>query len=163
MSEELVERYALGGELLTYAAQGLSAEHLHARPGPGDWSPMELIAHLCDSDLVASDRMKRVIAEENPPLLAYDESAWIARLHPHGLSAEDAVALFAQNRRWTASILRQCGPEDFARAGMHSENGRKTLADLVTTYINHLDYHLRYLYGKRSNLGVAIYPRYSSD
>ncbi len=163
MSTELIDRYALGGELLTYAAQGLSPEQLQARPGQGLWSAQELIVHLCDSDLVASDRMKRVVAENEPALLAYDENAWISRLHPHALAVEDAVSLFALNRKWTAAILRQCAAEDFARAGIHSENGRKTLADLVTTYINHLDYHLRFLYGKRSNLGASIYPRYSVD
>ena len=36
--------------------------------------------HLLDSDLVASDRMKRVIAEPNPTLLAYDENLWVKNL-----------------------------------------------------------------------------------
>jgi uncharacterized damage-inducible protein DinB len=163
MSADLVERYAKGGELLTYASSGLSTEQLHARPGPGEWSLAELIAHLCDSDLVASDRMKRVIAEDAPKLLAYDENAWIARLRPNELVTDDAVQLFVWNRRWTASILRLCTADAFARTGEHSETGRKTLADLVANYVTHLDYHLKFLYGKRANLGISIYPRYSGD
>jgi hypothetical protein len=31
----------------------------------------------------------------------------------------------------------------------------------VVTYVNHLDHHLKFLYGKRANLGVSIYPRYA--
>jgi hypothetical protein len=27
--------------------------------------------------------------------------------------------------------------------------------------VNHLDHHLRFLYAKRANLGVAIQPRYT--
>lgn len=163
MHEDLVRRYELGAELLTYSTQGLNDEQRAARPGPGAWSIQELVIHLCDSDLVGADRMKRVIAENEPILYAYDENAWIARLHPEAIRAEEAVALFGLNRRVVANILRHCEPSDFQRAGEHTESGRKTLADLVTGYINHLDYHLKFLYGKRANLGVSIYPRYSAD
>jgi hypothetical protein len=58
-------------------------------------------------------------------------------------------------------ILRHCAEEDFARAGMHSEAGRKTLADLVAGSVSHVDHHLRFLYAKRATLGVAVPPRYS--
>jgi hypothetical protein len=95
--------------------------------------------------------------------LAYDENAWIARLHPHALSCDEAVKLFAANRRWTTAILRQCGPDVFARAGTHTESGRKTLTDLVSGYVHHLDHHLRFLYAKRANLGVSLYPRYAAE
>jgi hypothetical protein len=79
------------------------------------------------------------------------------------LPVDEALSLFSANRRWTTSILRLCTAEDFARWGTHSESGRKTLADLVATYVSHLDYHLKFLYGKRSNLGIALYPRYNDS
>lgn len=162
-TQELIERYQAGGALLAYAAAGLTPEQEQARPGPGAWSIAELVVHLVDSDLVASDRMKRVIAEDHPTLMAYDENAWIARLGAQVMPVEEAVNLFAANRHWMTRILRRCTPEDFARDGMHSEDGRKTLADLVVGYANHLDHHLKYLYAKRGNLGVAIYPRYTRE
>ncbi|WP_165245033.1 DinB family protein [Paludisphaera soli] len=157
----LIDRYALGPAILEYAVYGLSDQLVLARPGPGAWSIAELVAHLADSDVVASDRMKRVIAEPEPTLLAYDESAWNDRLDMQQAPIEQAVALFAANRRWTERILRHATEADFARYGMHTEKGKVTLADLVVTYVNHLDYHLKFLYGKRANLGVAIQPRYS--
>lgn len=159
--EALIERYAAGGAVLVYAVAGLTAEHEQARPGPGAWSIAELVAHLVDSDLVGCDRMKRVIAEDNPTLLAFDESAWIARLRSGAMPVEEGVNLFVANRRWMTRILRGCGPADFARAGLHTESGRKTLTDLLTGFVTHLDHHLRFLYGKRANLGTGIQPRYS--
>jgi uncharacterized damage-inducible protein DinB len=161
VTAEILDRYAAGPELLEYAAQGLSDEMVQARPGPGSWSIAELLAHMADSDVVAADRMKRVIAEEEPSLLAYDENAWIARLQGQEMPPAESLALFRANRVWMSRILARCTPADFARAGIHSESGRKTLADLVVAYVNHLDHHLKYLYGKRANLGVSIYPRYS--
>lgn len=162
-TRELIDRFVAGGDLLTYAVTGLSREQYQARPGPGAWSIAELAAHLLDSDLVACDRMKRVIAEDGPTLLAYDENAWIARLGSNEMPVDEAAALFAANRRWMGHVLRRCDEADFARAGMHSETGRKTLADLVVGYVNHLDHHLKFLYAKRGNLGVSLYPRYSRD
>ena len=164
MSHELlIDRYALGAELLTYAAQGLTLEQQTSRSGPGNWSILELIVHLADSDQVGTDRMKRVIAEEGPILRAYDQDAWVARLQYQNTPIEDALQLFTLNRRWMTRLLRNLPQEDFGRSGDHNEKGRQTLVHLVTGYTQHLDHHLRHLYAKRSNLRVTLYPRYAID
>jgi uncharacterized damage-inducible protein DinB len=161
--ETLIDRYSKGPEILSYAAQGLTPEQLKARPGPGEWSVTELVVHMLDSDLVVADRMKRVIAEESPTLLAYDECAFNKRLAAQDQPVDEALAFFAANRKWMARLLRACSDSDFARAGTHTERGRETLADMVAIYTAHLDHHLKFLYAKRANLGVALYPRYCAD
>lgn len=163
MSAQLLERYAAGGSLLAYAASGLSPQQEQERIGPGAWSIAELVAHVVDTDLVLSDRMKRVLAETEPTLLAFDENAWIDRLGGQQMPVEEGVNLLAANRHWISRILKRCPPQDFARAGMHSEAGRKTLAELLVSACNHLDHHLSFLYAKRGNLGVSIYPRYTRE
>ena len=77
------------------------------------------------------------------------------------MPVEEAVNLFAANRHWMSRVLRGCSEADFGRAGQHTEHGRMTLAELVDHYTTHLDHHLRFLYGKRANLGAAVQPRYS--
>jgi hypothetical protein len=118
---------------------------------------------MVDSDLVGANRMKRVIAEEDPTLQAYDQDAWIARLDSNSMPIAESLALFAANRAWMTRILRRCSEADFARSGLHTEDGPKTLAKLLAGYVSHLDYHLKFLYAKRANLGVSLYPRYSSE
>jgi len=157
----LIDRYAIGSSVLAYALDGLSDEQAKARPGPGTWSIAELAAHLVDADLVISDRMKRVIAEDAPLLTAFDETAWTGRLSTNEAPLAESLALFQVNRRWTERILRRCVQADFARAGRHDQAGRVTLAELLVGGVNHLDHHLRFLYGKRANLGTAVQPRYS--
>lgn len=159
--EAMIDRYALGPSVLAYAVHGLTETHSQSRPGPGVWSIAELAAHLADSDMVASDRMKRVIAEDDPVLMPYDETAWSERLAAREAPIADSVAIFAANRRWTERILRSCAEADFGRAGRHAERGRMTLAELLVVYVNHLDHHLRFLYAKRANLGTSVQPRYS--
>jgi len=162
-STPLVERYASGGAILRYAVTDLTPGHAAAHPGPGAWSVAELAAHLVDCDLVFSDRMKRVIAEDDPVLQGFDESLWMTRLGSGQMPVGDAVDLLATNRVWMTPILRRCADTDFARTGRHTEAGTVTLADLLAKATNHLDHHLRFLYAKRATLGVALPPRYASE
>ena len=161
MSRFLVERYAVGGPLLAYATAELKPEHAIARPGPGSWSLAELVAHLLDCDLVFAERIKRVIAEDNPILQAFEENAWIDRLDSHAMPVEEGVNLFVANRHWMTRILRSRPDEDFARTGRHTEVGLMTLADIIAKASAHLDHHLRFAYAKRGNLGTAIPPKYA--
>jgi hypothetical protein len=148
-----VERFAAGAAVVAAEIAGLSREDLLARPIPGTWSIHEIVVHLCDSDLVGTDRMKRVIAEDKPLLLAYDENKFVARLGYDDISAAAAAELFRLNREMMAGILRRLPDEAFARYGIHSETGVKTLLDLVTGYAEHLDGHLVHLRKKRGLLG----------
>jgi len=106
--------------------------------------------------------MKRVIAEDDPVLVAFDQDAWAARLGYNAIDMSEAVALFTANRRRTAAILRTVPDADFARSGRHTADGRVNLAGLLAVITNHLDHHLRFLYTKRANLGVALAPRYTA-
>jgi uncharacterized damage-inducible protein DinB len=155
MYTNLIDKYAAGAGKLRPAIAGLTREQLLARPGPGAWSIQELVVHLADSDLVGADRMKRVIAEDNPKLIGFDENLWIANLSPHEQSLDDALALFEAVRRQMASILRKVPNEGFARTGQHSERGPVTLENLVQTFITHLDHHLKFLQEKRERLVAA--------
>ncbi len=161
--DDVIQRYANGGPLLVYATAGIPEEHARKPIGPGEWTLAELVAHLVDSDMNGAERMKRVIAEENPTLMAYDETAWAKHLDYADTPIDEAVALFAANRKWMTRILKTLPDDAFARMGNHSETGPLTLAALLAKYIGHLDHHLRFLYGKRSNLGCAVPPRYTAQ
>jgi uncharacterized damage-inducible protein DinB len=159
----VLDRFADGGPLLVQAVTGLTPEQAREHPIPGTWSVAELAAHLLDCDLVFADRMKRIIAEESPTLVAFDEQAWIEGLLSNTMPVDEGAALFAANRKWMARILRAQDESAFARAGQHTEKGRQTLAEVLVYATNHLDHHLKFLYAKRAKLGVAIYPRYTGN
>ena len=80
---EVIDKYEKGSRILALAIEGVTPEQATKRVSPGEWSIAELVVHLLDSDLVGIDRMKRVIAEENPTLMAYDENAWNAVSYTH--------------------------------------------------------------------------------
>lgn len=154
MDRTLIDRFEQGGPRPRTACANLTAQHLQATPGPGKWSIQQVIVHLADTDAIAIDRMKRVIAEDNPALLNADESAYVARLHYHEQSLEDALTLFEVGRRQFARVLRRLPDDVFERAGTHDEAGRLTVADLLRVYTDHLDHHLGFVAEKRKRLGV---------
>jgi hypothetical protein len=51
------------------------------------------LIHLVDSDSIAIDRMKRMLIEDNPPLLYADEAAYVRLLASHEQSLDDALDL----------------------------------------------------------------------
>lgn len=153
MNRNLIQQYAAGIKKLRPAIAGLNPDDLLAKPGPGAWSIQELLIHVVDSDLVAIDRMKRVIAEDNPPLVAFDENRWVERLFPNDQSLDDAITMFEVGRRQMVRIFEKLPDEAFQRTGVHNERGPLTLEQIVQGFAEHLEHHLKFLYDKRQRMG----------
>jgi hypothetical protein len=47
------------------------------------WPFLTLVIHLVDSECIAIDRMKRMLTEDEPPLLYADETAYVRQLATH--------------------------------------------------------------------------------
>lgn len=161
MKEELVKTYTKATHILSYATTGLSREDLLATPGPGLWSLAEVIIHIVDADLVLADRIKRVISEENPTLMAFDETKWKEKLFykPEAVSA--AVRLFAANHEYLSLVLQNISEEDLKRTGIHSEVGQLTLETIIKKTNSHFDHHMKFLYAKRANLDKPLTEIYA--
>ncbi len=156
MDRSVIEQYAQGADEVTKGIAELSPTEMHALPVPGTWSIQQIVLHLFDSDLIASDRMKRVIAEDNPLILSYDETKFAQRLRYDEADATLAARVFALNRQMTAAMLRRLPDEAFTRTGVHSQSGKITLAQLVKGYHDHLHHHIKFLHQKRRLLGKPI-------
>jgi DinB superfamily len=156
MDQSLLDRYIAGAEVPAQAIAGLSKTDLLVKPVPGTWSIQQIVLHLLDSDLIASDRMKRVAAEDRPTLIGYNETLFANTLYFDDLDAGLACDLLAKNRRLTFEILKRLPDEAFARTGLHNESGEITLEYLVKTYVQHLDHHLKFIRKKRAMLGKPL-------
>jgi len=161
MNKADLQHYATGGEKVRLAVRGLTADDLAMRPEPdakmGRWSIHEVICHLADCEQVYADRIKRVLAEESPTLLAFDESKWAANLAYDRQSTEDAVALLDLTRRQMGRVLVGLPQSAFSRAGTHTEAGKQTVADLITGANAHLEHHLKFVHQKRAAMGKEMW------
>lgn len=157
MDRSFIDEYERGSEKLTMAIRGLKREDLLAIPVPGTWSIQQIAIHLADSDQVIADRIKRVVAEDNPPLLAFDENKWVKNLAYDEQSADDAAKTMELVRKQLARVLRSLPDAAFDRRGNHSERGPMTLRQLVEGASKHLDHHLKFINDKREMLGKNMW------
>ena len=157
MDAKLIEEYEKGGDDVRMAVRGLEREDLLAFPVPGTWSIQQIVIHLLDSELVTTDRMKRVIAEEKASLLAFDENRWVKNLCYDDQSVDDAVSIVELNRRNFARVLKKLPHEAFKRTGIHSERGPLTLEDLLKGAVDHLKHHIKFIVSKREKMGKIMW------
>jgi uncharacterized damage-inducible protein DinB len=153
MDRTIIDQYEAGGAELRIAITGLKPDELLAHPVPGTWSIQEIVMHLADSDLILADRMKRVIAEENPSLIGFNETLFAQKLHYSDQSVEDAVTILDLNRRNFARVLRKLPDTAFSRIGTHNERGPLKLSELLTMSVNHVKHHLAFVVSKKEKLG----------
>jgi hypothetical protein len=148
-TKTLIDNYLDGPQLLRKAVAGMSQEQLVARPIPRKWSTLEVICHLADFEIVYADRIKRVIAENDPTLFGGDPDGFAARLAYHQRNAEEELLLIEAIRKQVARILRTVKLDDFQRRGIHSESGPLTLETLVQRITGHIPHHVRFIEEKR--------------
>jgi hypothetical protein len=149
---ELQDQYAAGPRLVREAVGGMTDDELRAKPVPGRWSTLEVLCHLSDVETVYAERMKRVIAEDEPPLRSLDPDVWLPRLGYHRRDAEEELRLIELIRRQMLRILRSLAPGEFQRTGFHSEAGQITLETLLERVTNHIPHHVEFIRQKRDAL-----------
>jgi uncharacterized damage-inducible protein DinB len=154
--EGLIADYLVGPVQLRRVVTDLSQQQLESRPVPGKWSTLEVVCHLADSEQAWCHRMKRVIAEERPLLIGYDESRFTGALFYHEQKLEEELALLEGMRRQMARILRGLPDPAWARTCIHSERGMMTLEEMLQAEVEHVPHHIKHINEKRKALGLPV-------
>lgn len=130
-------------DALEAAVAGLSDDQVRRPEAPGKWSILEVVQHLADSELVWAYRLRLVVAEDQPPLTGYDQDRWAVRLRYREADAAEALRQIGLLRAANLRLLRSLSPEDFQRAGVHTERGEETVEHMIALYAGHDLVHLR--------------------
>jgi hypothetical protein len=126
-----------------------------ARPeAPGKWSMRQVVRHLADSEIVWGYRLRRVIAEDRPPIQGYDQDRWADGLHYDRADVAESLAELRAMRAGHLRLLRPLGPAERKRVGVHSERGEESVEHMMRMYAGHDTLHLRQLERIRAALGV---------
>ena len=151
---EMIDAYLAGPARLRDAIRGMTPEQLAARPVAGKMSTREVICHIADFEPVYADRMKRVIAETDPPLRGGDSDVWARALAYDARDVNEELELVEAVRGQMARILRTVPDSAWVRTGVHSEYGPLSLEELLRRITNHLPHHVSFIEEKRKALGV---------
>lgn len=150
--EQRIEDYLAGPELLAQTILGMTQAQLDATPVAGRWSTRQVVAHIADFEPVYLDRMKRILAEEQPTFFGGDPDLFDTRLASHEREIEEELHLIRAVRRHMARILRAQDPRVLERTGNHSEDGPVTLEALLAGITAHIPHHVAFIHQKREIL-----------
>ena len=138
---ELLERFRRGAELVAASTTGAAGAELDYLPAPDKWSIRQIVCHLADAELVGAERFRRILAEDNPPLVAFDQNAWARNLDYGRRKISHALESFRRIRGENHELLKDLPEPAFARAGQHSERGPLTLRELLRLHAEHAENH----------------------
>lgn len=139
----LLERLRRGPEVLAMVLTGVFGDEEDYITAPGKWSIRQIIAHLADTETVFAHRMRQVIAEESPTLVAFDQEAWARNLDYARRKPKQSLETLRRVRAENYELLKELPEAAYERSGNHTERGPVTLFQIVEGAANHTESHAR--------------------
>ncbi|GEM_PF-3157417 len=151
---ELLYRLEAGRRELLEACMGLTDTQLRQRPDADQWAVIEVLAHLPDADLGWVSNIQRMLAENNPTLVNFDDAAWKAA-HADVLQWPAARVFDALRTSHAAAVatVSQLSDAGLQRPGI-GRRGPTVVRDLIGRYAGHDVNHANQVRQIRAALGV---------
>ena len=147
MTNPVLDQLAMTPKRLAHLVVEATDAQLDAAAA-GEWSARTILAHLRDCEFLCEGlRVVRMLAEDEPLLADFDESAWAAARNRTRDRKEQLLADFALHRQATLSVLGGLRTEDWERTGTHPYRGTFTVRTWVDAIADHDAAHLSQLEG----------------
>ncbi len=117
--------------------KGVSKRKLASRAEPKAWSVSEILAHLADTEIVQSFRLRMILGSNKTPIQSFDQDVW-AKFSDY--SKHDPVLSFETyrlNRERNLRLLRSLPRSMWSRYGIHSERGKETVTRVTEMMAGH--------------------------
>ncbi len=107
---------------------------VRSRPAPGEWSIIEVVAHLADTEERTLGRVRRMLDEDHPVLPAFDQEALAVQNGYHEKDFGETLERWERLRAEHVALLDGLDDAGWQRRGVHEENGPMT----VQLYESHI-------------------------
>ncbi|MFN9952054.1 MAG: DinB family protein, partial [bacterium] len=97
-------------------------------------------AHLCDTEIALSMRIRMLLVAENYQFASFDEDAFVAVMPKR--DARASVETFATLRRNNLDLLQGLSEAQLSRVGIRPNGEPITLIDYIARMSNHVRAHL---------------------
>lgn len=138
--DALLERFRTGFADVEASLAGATDAELDRTPAGGGWTARQVAHHLADSEATAYLRLRRLIAEDDPLIQAYDEPEYARRLH-YERPISSSLAVLRAVREASLELLVSLTPEEWERSGTHSESGPYSVERWLRIYAEHAHDH----------------------
>jgi FMN phosphatase YigB (HAD superfamily) len=114
------------------------------RPAPDQWSAIEILCHLRDSNSeINTPRVDLILAQENPFIPGLNPDDWVDQRHYVDQSPAKALSEFAQSRIALINTLKSLSESQWSRKGRHAIFGPTDLRELMHFAALHDQLHVR--------------------
>lgn len=138
----MIDRIGRFPQELRELVDSLTDDELNAKAAHDPWTIAQIVHHCADSHINSFVRLKLVLTEDRPPLKGYDQDAWALMADENSTPIEPSLTILeGLHQRWVTTF-RNIADHEWARVGLHSEDGEVSANDLLANYVTHCDEHL---------------------
>jgi hypothetical protein len=141
--QDLLDAYRATPETLQALLRNYSHERaVPTRGGEEDWSVVEVICHLRDSEEASLQRTRLMRDQSNPMLSARDPAKLAVELNYASTSLDSALSAFLRFRADHIQELTGLRAEQWERTGEHPSVGQITISGMIAHLVAHDAIHL---------------------
>jgi uncharacterized damage-inducible protein DinB len=143
-ADELGEMLRVSRQALLNAASGISPERAARRPADGEWSVLEVLAHLVDVDYHWATQALAMRDNPQHMFVGFDDDAWKnehADIRETPLTV--VLALLNESHASVLFHLASMGDADLNAPGLHPRAIPYTVRDVFLRYPAHDENHTR--------------------
>ena len=122
---------------------GQSKDQIARRPAPDKWSPVEIAAHLSDTEIALSWRIRQILGTNGIAVQAFDQDAWANTFDYAQRDPNVSVELFRVLRAANVALLKSVPKKLWENYGVHQERGKESIAHMTRLMAGHDLNHLR--------------------
>ena len=146
----LINQYKDGYARVTNALRGITEAELDFHRARGKWSAREIVHHLADSEMSSAFRLRKLLAEHQPYIQAFDQDEFARKLHYSKRPIEPSLRALEGARSTSAQILDVMSEDDWKRTGEHSESGPYSVEMWLRIYAAHAHNHAEQIHQSRA-------------
>jgi DinB superfamily len=133
-SEEILKTLRATPVVLRALVGEIENDRLRTRPAAGEWTIIEVVGHLADTEERALDRVRRMFREDNPVLEPFDQEALAEERRYLDLDLNQELDRLEQLRRQHLALLEALDASGWERTGRHGDHGMMSV-ELYETHV----------------------------
>lgn len=114
---------------------------LRFRTAPHEWSVIENVGHLIDTEQLLRYRIERMCQHNHPLIIPYDQDAAVVRNQYQQAALADLLTTLDRERQQTLAYLATLSASDLLRTGWHDEYGLWRIDFVVGYLARHDSFH----------------------